>query len=333
MQRRSSQYYDDTNGVPLEDGRTHHVGVAKGEVANRIVLVGSSSRAATLCSLLDGAPQFSIKSHRGFETYTGTFQGTPVSVVTTGMGGPMMDFAVRELRHVVDGDLILVRLGSCGGLAEEAVPGVVVANTPGSVRIARNFDADFADFPDESDANYIISQRRAAPDGALARLLAAELAKECDVVEGLNASADSFYDAQGRVDPNFRDSNSYVLSRLKRLGVASVEMESFYLLHLAAHGTRIRAATCAVVAANRGSGAVVEKDAFEAVERKAGRAVLRAVVAALPADVPPPAPALAEVGSALRAMQIRLGMSKGMLAEPQGRIIYANTKRTRPDGR
>ena len=68
------------------------------------------------------------------------------------------------------------------------------------------------------------------------------------------------------------------------------------------------AATCAVVAANRNTGAVVEKDAFEAVECKAGRAVLRAVVAALPADVPPPAPALAEVGSALRAMQIRLGM-------------------------
>ena len=55
---------------------------------------------------------------------------------------------------------------------------------------------------------------------------------------------------------------------------------------------------------------MVEKDAFEAVEARAGRAVLRVVVSALPADVPPPAPALAEAGSALRAMQIRLGMSK-----------------------
>ena len=85
-------------------------------------------------------------------------------------------------------------------------------------------------------------------------------------------------------------------------------MESFYLLHLAAHGVKMRAATCAIVAANRGTGAVVEKDAFEAVEARAGRAVLRTVVA-LPADVPPPEPpAPRRRGSALRAMQIRFGM-------------------------
>lgn len=275
MQRSSSQYYDDTNGVPLEDGRTHHVGVAKGEVANRIILVGSSSRAATLCKLLDGgrAP-FSLKSHRGFETYTGTYQDTPVSVVATGMGGPMMDFAVRELRHVIDGPLTLVRLGSCGGLSPEAVPCAVVTNTQGSVRIARNFDAAF---DEDSDGCYIISERVARPDAALACRLADELSKDCDVVEGLNASADSFYDAQGRIDPNFRDANGGVLDRLRALDVASVEMESFYLLHLAAHGTEIRAATCAIVAANRGTGAVVEKEAFKEAESKAGRAVLRAV--------------------------------------------------------
>ena len=55
-------------------------------------------------------------------------------------------------------------------------------------------------------------------------------------------------DAQGRVDPNFHDGNGNVLERLRALGVASVEMESFYLLHLAAHGANMRAATCAVVA-------------------------------------------------------------------------------------
>ncbi len=278
MQRSSSQYYDDTNGVPLEAGRTHHVGVAKGEVANRVVLVGSSSRAAKLVALLDGgrAP-FSLKSHRGFETYTGAFQGAPASVVATGMGGPMMDFAVRELRHVIDGPLMLVRLGSCGGLSPEAVPGVVVANTQGSVRIARNFDFD-AVFEEDRDQNYVISDRVAKPDASLARRLADELSKECDVVEGLNASADSFYDAQGRVDPNFRDGNGGVLARLRALDVASVEMESFYLLHLAAHGADIRAATCAIVAANRETGEVVEKAAFEAAESQAGRAVLRALV-------------------------------------------------------
>ena len=181
MQRSSSQYYDDTNGVPLEDGRTHHVGVAKGEVANRIVLVGSSSRAATLCSLLDGAPHVALKSHRGFETYTGTFQGTPVSIVTTGMGGPMMDFAVRELRHVVDGDLVMVRLGSCGGLSPAAVPGAVRRTRPGACGsrgiLTRTFPTratPTTSFPDD-ERRWTWRSRSA---------LAAELARECDVVYG-----------------------------------------------------------------------------------------------------------------------------------------------------
>ena len=88
MQRRSFPVLPDTNGVPLEDGRTHHVGVAKGEVANRIVLVGSSHR-RDVVPTLDGAPQFSIKSHRVSKRTRAPFRHARV-IVTTGMGGPMM---------------------------------------------------------------------------------------------------------------------------------------------------------------------------------------------------------------------------------------------------
>ena len=123
---------------------------------------------------------------------------------------------------------------------------------------------------------------------ALAQRLAAELARDCDVVYGLNASADSFYDAQGRVDANFRDCNGNVLERLRALGVASVEMESFYLPRRRTAPTCERA-TCADRGGEPGHEAVVDQNAFEAVEARAGRAVLRTVVA-LPADVPPPEP-------------------------------------------
>ena len=134
-------FYENTNGVPLENGRVHHLGLAPGEVANRVVSVGSLSRATLLRGLLD-APGFELTSARGFTTFTSTYGGVPVSVVATGMGGPMMDFVVRETRAVTAGPMSFVRLGSCGGVSEAAAPGVVVANTPGSVAVSRNLDHD-----------------------------------------------------------------------------------------------------------------------------------------------------------------------------------------------
>ena len=58
------------------------------------------------------------------------YQAAPVSHVTEtypmygygmypGMGMPMMDFAVREIRAVVEGPMIMVRYGTCGGLQAE----------------------------------------------------------------------------------------------------------------------------------------------------------------------------------------------------------------------
>ena len=118
---------------------------------------------------------------------------------------------------------------------------------------------------------------------AVAAALAGELG-EARVLEALNASATSFYDAQGRDDPAFRDDNGGVLAalRAKHARVASMEMESFTLLHLAACCDTIKAATCAVVAANRVTGAVVDTDAFRAAERASGVAVLKAITAVAP---------------------------------------------------
>lgn len=47
---------------------------------------------------------------------TGTLGGVGITVLAIGMGMPMMDFAVREVRAVVEGPMIMVRYGTCGGL-------------------------------------------------------------------------------------------------------------------------------------------------------------------------------------------------------------------------
>jgi hypothetical protein len=66
-------YHNNTNGVPTTaGGRVMHLGVAPGEVANRIITVGSVGRAAVLCSLLEDVT--TINSSRGFITHSGTYQ-------------------------------------------------------------------------------------------------------------------------------------------------------------------------------------------------------------------------------------------------------------------
>ena len=49
--KQDGAYYADTNGVPMADGRVTHLGLAAGELASRIITVGSLSRAKRRRSL------------------------------------------------------------------------------------------------------------------------------------------------------------------------------------------------------------------------------------------------------------------------------------------
>jgi uridine phosphorylase len=128
-----------------------HLGIRKGEIANRIVSVGDCVRAALIASYLDPLPPdetdggeaqvFKHSSKRGFTVYTGLFNGVRMSVVATGMGMAMMDFVVRECRAVVDGQMAVCRLGTCGILDASLPVGTVVVASPGSVSVRREPDA------------------------------------------------------------------------------------------------------------------------------------------------------------------------------------------------
>jgi len=69
---------------PLDgEGRTMHVGCNKHELANRIITVGDYERCAMVADNLTNVKK--IESHRKFLTYTGLYNGIPVSVICGGM--------------------------------------------------------------------------------------------------------------------------------------------------------------------------------------------------------------------------------------------------------
>ncbi|KAJ1445384.1 nucleoside phosphorylase domain-containing protein [Pelagophyceae sp. CCMP2097] len=284
-----TKYYSDVNGVPLSEGRVTHLGLAAGELAQRVVCTGSLSRAERLRDLFDDPGEcFTLTSPRGFTTFTGTFEGTALSVVATGMGAPMMDFFVREARAITSGPMVIIRFGSCGGLGPSAPPGTLAVCT-GAVDVRRNADTFFEpNFePNLNGAQfYHISNVTAKPDSELQSALSAQLraALGAATVEGLNASCDSFYASQGRRDLNFDDRNEDLIKslKLKWPRTISMEMETFHLLHLANYstGNSIRAAAAAVVCANRDSTDIIDTSDLHRLETCGGRAILKALASA-----------------------------------------------------
>lgn len=107
---QGSSVYENTNGMPMANGKNLHMEVGFGDIANRIITVGAVSRAEKIATFLDkDAPTKTITSHRGFTTITGEYKGVPVSIVAIGMGPSMMDFFVRESRAVTNGPMAIVR--------------------------------------------------------------------------------------------------------------------------------------------------------------------------------------------------------------------------------
>ncbi|KAJ4474500.1 purine and uridine phosphorylase [Lentinula aciculospora] len=232
----------DANFPRTADNRVYHLGLRPGEIANRIVTVGSPSRALIIATHLDKEPtKFRLESERGFQTITGRYKGIPVSVISIGMGAPNMDFFVRETRECVTGDMVIIRLGSCGSLNLSAPVGTVVV-PKACVFITRNVDFDFGSFNDEPSGQeaYRIS-KPVSDDSRLHQIVIDSLKNarppgDQTVVEGnlVNASADSFYSSQGRLT-SFPDHNSHLVDELMRQvdGLGTLEMETHHLYHLA----------------------------------------------------------------------------------------------------
>jgi uridine phosphorylase len=164
----------------------------------------------------------------------------------------------------------------------------------GSAYICRNPDA-FASCYDSTEAATTSSSdseveevayrlSKVAPaDAELSQLVLARLGENVGAEKlrtGTNVTAESFYSSQGRNDPVFDDRNQNIHDMLlKELPTArSLEMESFWLLHLAkCSKIPIKATAAAIVLANRPTGNVMDGPALDEMEKNGGLAMLQAL--------------------------------------------------------
>lgn len=113
----------------MADEKKYHVGLAKGDVGEYVLVPGDPFRTPLVAKHLEGAKEVAFS--REYRTFTGTVDGVPVSTMSTGMGGPSVAIGVEELAEL--GVHTFLRVGTCGAAQPEIKMGDLVIAI-GSVR-------------------------------------------------------------------------------------------------------------------------------------------------------------------------------------------------------
>jgi len=107
----------------------YHIGFDGSHSAKYAILPGDPARVEKIASFLE-SPHFHCQS-REYTTWLGSLSGEKVLVMSTGMGGPSTAIGIEELCQT--GVHTFLRVGTCGGMAEQVIGGDVVVAT-GTIR-------------------------------------------------------------------------------------------------------------------------------------------------------------------------------------------------------
>jgi uridine phosphorylase len=252
-----------------KNGKVYHLGVAPGDLADTILLVGDQDRVKFIGSFFENI-RFETQN-REFCSLTGTYKGKELSVLSTGIGTDNIDIVLNELDAVVNIDLKtrtekvekkslnLIRIGTCGSLQEDVQPGahIISKYAVGLDGVANFYEIPYSEDELKATESFISTTRwheklnvpylKKSSDDLF------DLLKK-DMIEGITITANGFYGPQGRAIriplslPDFKDNirkfnwNNYPVTNL--------EMETSALYALA-DALNHKAVTVCLVLANR----------------------------------------------------------------------------------
>ncbi|WP_308465182.1 nucleoside phosphorylase [Rathayibacter soli] len=157
--------------------KQRHLGVSSDQVGKYVLMPGDPGRCEPIAAFLDGAVH--VATNREFSTWTGTLDGTTVSVVSTGVGSPSAAIAVEELHKI--GAHTFIRVGTSGAMQPDIVHGELAIVT-GAIR------------DEGTSRQYLPIEFPAVADGAVVAALTSA-ARQANLPHrlGISHSKDSFY--------------------------------------------------------------------------------------------------------------------------------------------
>lgn len=257
--------------LPLApDGSLYHIRLTRSTLADKVLLVGDPERVNMFKDIFDSV-EFESQN-REIHALTGTYHGTRLTALSTGMGCDNIDIVLTELDaalHVENGEwhpdndrhLQLVRIGTSGSLQPDIDCGSVVASAyaiglDGLMNFYREWDFPLAPMNQAFMVHMGLGHRLASPYCVRSsEQLLLSLAPDCH--QGITVTAPGFYGPQGRtvrLHPSIDNLNDKLASfRWNNVRVTNLEMETsaiYGFAHLLGH----EALTLCLIIANRPNG-------------------------------------------------------------------------------
>ena len=228
------------------DGSIYHCNIKPEHLADIVITVGDPNRVERVSRHFDSIEHKASK--REIVTHTGTYKGTRMTVISTGMGTDNIDIVFSELDALANINLetgeensnfrklSFVRLGTSGALqADVPVDSYVIGShglgLDGLLHYYKNSEKVMMSEVEEAFIKHVDwSSKKSRPylvegSKSLMNKLSSELTKE-----GITATACGFYGPQGRflrLEPNPIDINERLTSfQFNDLRITNFEMET-----------------------------------------------------------------------------------------------------------
>ena len=204
-----------------------HIQCKEGDVGRYVLLPGDPGRCEAIAKHFDNPVH--VGMNREYNVWTGTLLGEKVSVCSTGIGGPSASIAMEELVNI--GADTFIRVGTCGGIDLDVLPGDVVVAT-GAIRYEHT-SMEYApiEFPAVSDFDVALALREAGR----------ELGYR--IHTGIVQCKDAFYGQHAPEKSPVYYELLHKWESWKRLGVKASEMESAALF-VVANALHVRCGAC-----------------------------------------------------------------------------------------
>jgi uridine phosphorylase len=280
-----------TELITNEDGSIFHLHLLPDDISHKIIIVGDPGRVDMLAGMLEGIRV--KKENREFRTVTGNFEGSEITIISSGIGTDNIDILVNELDALANIDLktgeikeepvslTFVRIGTSGGLRADVPAGSCLLTETaigfdGLIHFYEGHDwildtalasvlAEYLEWPDTLSFPYAVN--------ANSELL--EMFQNENIPGGITISAPGFYAPQGRQLrlETFDSEINEKLSEFTFMGrtISNYEMESSALYGLSKLLGHKALTICAVIG-NRVTGEFIND--YKPIVRDIARKVM-----------------------------------------------------------